>query len=117
VTTIRDIALLIRPTITRSPPQSSLSYRRSGGVARFILSARVTGPGGAALAGTTVYLQSSMHPWAGWGNSFRLTTTGSGTVSHRFALRTASMRYYRWYFPATATAVTAQTSAQKVVVK
>lgn len=120
-TTARNVALartVVKAKIVRKPTSSKLSYKRKSGVAKFKLSAKVTGWGGLPLAKRTVYLQTSKTGTSGWKNTYKLTTSSTGSASKSFKIKTKGVRYYRWYMPAkSGVNYKAYTTKQKVTVK
>jgi hypothetical protein len=86
--------------ITRTPNKSVVSYTRKRGVAKFALTAAVSGWSSTPVAGRIVYLQSSK---AGrvWTNTYALRTDALGKASRAFSIKAKQVRYYRWYVPAT----------------
>jgi archaellum component FlaF (FlaF/FlaG flagellin family) len=103
-------------SVARQPGKSSVTYKRKKGVAKYTLSASVTGDFGRPIAAASVYLQSSKNGKA-WKTYARLTTNGAGVGTRSFRSKSRSTTYYRWYLPATETWVSATTSKQKVTVK
>lgn len=119
--TVRNVGLartVVKAKIVRKPTSSKLTYRRVSGVAKYKLSAKVTGWGGLPLARRTVYLQTSKTGTSGWKNTYKLTTSSTGSASKSFKIKTRGVRYYRWYVPAkSGVNYKAYTTKQKVTVR
>ncbi len=98
VSVIQDSLVVTKASIAKSPNKSKVTYKRKSGVAKFTLSAMVK-VRGHAVAGRTVYLQSSKNGKS-WKNTYKLKTSSKGRAGKFFKVKTKSVRYYRWYVPA-----------------
>jgi hypothetical protein len=106
----------VRPKITRSPSASKVTYKRKKGKAKFTLKARMLDQFALPVKSTKVYLQTSSNGRK-WKNSYTLNTNASGWVSKTITVKKKGTKYYRWYRPKTTTNTSAQTGAQRVIVK
>jgi hypothetical protein len=106
----------VRPTITRSPSAGKLTYKRKKGKAKFTLKARMLDQFALPVKSTKVYLQTSSNGRS-WKNSYTLYTNSTGWLSKTITAKKKGTKYYRWYRPASTTNTSAQSGAQKVVVK
>ena len=106
----------MKTTFARTPNVSKITYRRSSGAAKFTLSALVT-TGGRPASGVTVYLQTSSNGTT-WKSTYPVMTSSSGKASKSLKIKTAQVRYYRWYTPTRAPlTVKAYSRSTKVTVK
>ena len=104
------------PSLTRSPPKSSLTYPRGNGVAKYTLSVTLSDSLGSPIEGLIVYLQSSANGKK-WRKRATLGTNWLGMASRAFKSKTKSTTYYRWNVPATPGCRSVISGNQKVVVK
>ena len=106
-------------SLTRSPSQSTKTYKRTHGKVSYTLAATVKGIGSVPVGGVLVYLQRSTNGKTGWKNSGAvMSSNAAGRVSRAFTSKKRSTYYYRWSVPAqTGVLVTPSTSKQKIVVK
>jgi hypothetical protein len=106
----------VRPAISRSPSASKVTYKRKKGKVKFTLKARMLDQFSLPVKSTRVYLQMSSNGRT-WKNTYSLYTNSTGWATKTITAKTKSAKYYRWYRSATATNTSAQTSAQRVVIK
>lgn len=106
----------VRPAFTRSPSASKLTYKRKKGKAKFTLKAKVLNQFGLPLKSTKVYLQTSSNGRS-WKNSYTMYTNSTGWLTKTITAKKKGTKYYRWYRPKTTTNASAQTGAQRVVIK
>jgi hypothetical protein len=113
-------ATLVHPktacAITRSPKQSTLTYKRKKGSAKFTLSATLSGAYG-RFGASPVYLQYSSNGKTGWKSFPKQTTNANGVASKAIVVKKKSTKYYRWYTPSTSAHAASYSVKQKVVVK
>jgi hypothetical protein len=107
----------IRPKITRSPSASKLTYKRKKGKVTFKLKAKMLNQFALPVAKRTkVYLQTSSNGRS-WKNTYTMYTDSTGSLTKTITAKKKGTKYYRWYRPKSTTNTSAQTGAQKVVIK
>jgi hypothetical protein len=106
----------IRPAFTRSPSASKLTYKRKKGKAKFTLKAKMLNQFALPVKSTKVYLQTSSNGRS-WKNTYTMYTNSTGSLTKTITAKKKGTKFYRWYRPKSTTNTSAQTGAQKVVIK